>query len=72
MIDKTYLRYIPKFLGLALLKTLLHKDYSYELRIDLEDWEGNTKYAKYARFWINDYTDNYRLTVGMYTGTAGK
>lgn len=42
-----------------------------ELRIDLEDWEGSTAYAKYSDFNIQDELSNYKLTLGGYTGTAG-
>ena len=28
-------------------------------------------YAKYAKFWIDDEANNYKLTVSGYTGTAG-
>ena len=59
------------YTGLAILKRLINREYLYELRIDLEDWEGNTSYAKYNRFWIGDYTENYNLTAQMYSGTAG-
>ena len=43
----------------------------YELRIDLEDFNGNTKYAKYTVFSIGDFNDNYTLTVSGYSGNAG-
>ena len=68
----TYLLIIYYYTGLAVLKRILHKEYEYELRVELEDWEGNTAYAKYNRFWIGDYTDNYVLTAMLYDGTAGK
>ena len=44
----------------------------YELRVDLEDFEGNTRYAKYSVFQLGDSTVNYQLTVAGYSGTAGK
>ena len=44
---------------------------AYELRIDLADWEGNTRYAVYDSFSIADESDYYRLTLGSYNGTAG-
>ena len=53
------------------MQWLLYRDYFYELRIDLEDWEGNTTYAKYKIFLIGDYTENYELTAMVYSGTAG-
>eukprot|EP00058_Branchiostoma_floridae_P018817 XP_002604306.1 hypothetical protein BRAFLDRAFT_88596 [Branchiostoma floridae] len=43
----------------------------YELRVDLEDFEGNSTYAKYSNFSVEDEGHLYRLTVGGYSGTAG-
>ncbi|XP_078684952.1 uncharacterized protein LOC144918264 [Branchiostoma floridae x Branchiostoma belcheri] len=45
------------------------KDYS--LRIDLEDWSGNKRYAEYDTFRVAGESDAYRLTVSGYSGTAG-
>lgn len=47
------------------------KDVNHELRVDLEDWEGNTAYAKYSTFKVKMNTEEFRLTVGGYSGTAG-
>ncbi|XP_022804914.1 ficolin-1-like [Stylophora pistillata] len=41
------------------------------LRVDLEDFEGNITYAKYATFNVTDEAENYTLTLGGYTGEAG-
>ncbi|XP_022794912.1 ficolin-1-like [Stylophora pistillata] len=41
------------------------------LRVDLEDFEGNITYAKYATFDVTDEAENYTLTLGGYTGEAG-
>ena len=43
---------------------------SYKLRFDLEDWDGNTAYAEYASFVVTSESDNYRLLLGAYSGTA--
>ena len=43
----------------------------YELRIDLEDWENNIRYAKYSVFRVEHTKDLYGLTVGGYSGDAG-
>ncbi|XP_078619531.1 uncharacterized protein LOC144886676 [Branchiostoma floridae x Branchiostoma japonicum] len=43
----------------------------YELRVDLEDFEGNSTYAKYSNFRVEDEGHLYRLTVEGYSGTAG-
>ncbi|CAC5389865.1 Fibrinogen-like protein A,Ryncolin-4,Angiopoietin-related protein 7,Angiopoietin-related protein 1,Ficolin-3,Ficolin-1-B,Techylectin-5A,Ficolin-2,Ryncolin-1,Tenascin-R,Fibrinogen-like protein 1,Angiopoietin-1,Tenascin-X,Fibrinogen C domain-containing protein 1-A,Tenascin-N,Veficolin-1,Ryncolin-3,Tenascin,Fibroleukin, Fibrinogen C domain-containing protein 1,Techylectin-like protein,Ryncolin-2,Angiopoietin-related protein 6,Techylectin-5B,Angiopoietin-related protein 2,Angiopoietin-2,Microfibril-associated len=44
---------------------------SYELRVDLMDFNGDKAYAKYSTFYIGDQSTNYLLTVNGYSGTAG-
>ena len=56
--------------GLAPIKRILGKGH-YELRIDLEDWDGQKRYAKYNNFEIGSSKSNYELTVSMYSGDAG-
>ncbi|XP_043195769.1 fibrinogen-like protein 1 [Amphibalanus amphitrite] len=41
------------------------------LRLDMADLEGNQRYAEYSGFSVSPETDQYRLTVGPYSGTAG-
>ncbi|KAK5926289.1 hypothetical protein CgunFtcFv8_021873 [Champsocephalus gunnari] len=42
------------------------------LRIELVDWEGNTKYADYTTFRVGNEDGMYRLTYGYYlAGDAG-
>ena len=41
------------------------------LRVDLEDFEGDIRYAEYATFKVADEADKYRLLIGGYSGTAG-
>ena len=43
----------------------------YELRVDLEDFDGNRAYAKYNSFQIGDERLFYKLILGDYEGTAG-
>ena len=43
----------------------------YELRIDLEDFNGNKAYAKYSTFNVGDASTKYKLLVSGYSGTAG-
>ena len=43
----------------------------YQMRIDLEDFQGATKYATYSGMWVAPESDNYRLTLGKHSGTAG-
>ena len=38
------------------------------LRVDLEDFEKETRYAVYNKFAIANESDYYRLTVGDYSG----
>jgi len=42
----------------------------YELRIDLEDFHGNKIFAKYNNFSVASESDNYKLSVSGYSGTA--
>ncbi|XP_071361834.1 fibrinogen-like protein 1 isoform X2 [Trachinotus anak] len=44
---------------------------TYDLRIDMEDFEGNQRYAEYKNFKVDDEKDQYQLHVGEYTGNAG-
>ena len=41
------------------------------LRVDLEDFDGNIKYAEYKTFKVSDEADKYQLLIGGYKGTAG-
>lgn len=41
------------------------------LRVDLEDFQNNTAYARYTTFNVNGASTNYRLVVSGYSGTAG-
>ncbi|KAI8496522.1 cell surface pattern recognition receptor signaling pathway [Branchiostoma belcheri] len=43
----------------------------YDLRVDMDDFEGNSAFAKYNTFRMEDEGHMYRLTVGGYSGTAG-
>ncbi len=44
---------------------------NYSLRVDMEDFEGNTSYAVYSQFTVGSEDDGFRLTAGGYSGTAG-
>ncbi|XP_053387341.1 microfibril-associated glycoprotein 4-like [Mercenaria mercenaria] len=43
----------------------------HELRIDMEDFEGNRAFAKYSKFKIYPEEDKYKLEVSGYSGNAG-
>ena len=58
------------WLGLQILHWLTSTA-RYELRVDLEDFAGNTAYAKYSSFQIADERLFYKLIIGDYEGTAG-
>ena len=58
------------WLGLSKIHRLT-KEGSNTLRVDLGDFEGNTRYANYSTFSISDGSTEYILTVGGYSGTAG-
>ena len=58
------------WLGLSKIHRLT-KEGSNTLRVDLGDFEGNTRYANYSTFNVSDGSTEYILTVGGYSGTAG-
>lgn len=58
------------WLGLDLLHILTSSSLQ-ELRIDLVDYEGEKRWAKYGFFSLGPSQDNYRLSVGRYSGNAG-
>eukprot|EP00057_Strongylocentrotus_purpuratus_P035133 XP_797824.2 PREDICTED: ficolin-2-like [Strongylocentrotus purpuratus] len=49
----------------------LSRNKTYELRIDLEDFDGQTRYATYSNFSIADEVAKYILSLGSYSGDAG-
>ncbi|XP_021967106.1 techylectin-5B isoform X2 [Folsomia candida] len=58
------------WIGLETIHALTKAGYT-QLRVDLEDWEGNKAYAMYNEFKVGGALDKYNLTVGGYNGTAG-
>ena len=44
----------------------------YELRIDLADFDGQKRYAKYDNFRLGNADTSYTLILGTYSGNAGK
>ena len=57
------------WLGLQNLHWLTYTA-QYELRVDIEDFNGNLAYAKYSSFNIADEGSLFTLILGEYTGTA--
>src|SRR6218665_508967 len=51
--------------------SILTMNRRYKLRIELEDFVGEKRYAEYSVFSVNSGTDKYRLTVEGYAGNAG-
>jgi hypothetical protein len=49
----------------------LTKNKTTTLRVDMEDWNGNSGYALYSSFVIANESDSYRLNVSGCSGTAG-
>ncbi|XP_078367276.1 uncharacterized protein LOC144651229 isoform X4 [Oculina patagonica] len=41
------------------------------LRVDLEEFQGNTAYAEYDKFGVMSKNDKYKLILGYYSGNAG-
>ncbi|CAC5403479.1 Fibrinogen-like protein A,Ryncolin-4,Angiopoietin-related protein 7,Angiopoietin-related protein 1,Ficolin-3,Ficolin-1-B,Techylectin-5A,Ficolin-2,Ryncolin-1,Tenascin-R,Fibrinogen-like protein 1,Angiopoietin-1,Fibrinogen C domain-containing protein 1-A,Tenascin-N,Ryncolin-3,Tenascin,Fibroleukin,Fibrinogen C domain-containing protein 1,Techylectin-like protein,Ryncolin-2,Angiopoietin-related protein 6,Techylectin-5B,Angiopoietin-related protein 2,Angiopoietin-2,Microfibril-associated glycoprotein 4,Fibrinoge len=44
---------------------------NHELRIEMTDFDGNSKYAEYRVFGLGDEIGGYPLLISSYTGTAG-
>ena len=40
----------------------------FELRVDLQDWDGNMTYAVYSNFQVGDADSHYRLEYGSFDG----
>ena len=43
----------------------------YTLRVDLADFEDETRFAEYTDFAVSNEENKYKLTLGSYSGTAG-
>uniref|UniRef100_A0A8C6WGA7 Angiopoietin 4 n=1 Tax=Neogobius melanostomus TaxID=47308 RepID=A0A8C6WGA7_9GOBI len=44
----------------------------YSLRVELQDWEGNSGFSQYDRFSLTSERQQYRLYLRGYSGTAGR
>ncbi|KAL7845149.1 hypothetical protein AOLI_G00233410 [Acnodon oligacanthus] len=64
-------KYGEYWLGLENLYQLMRKR-KYELKVDLQDFEGVKVYAQYSTFTVESETDGYKLHVdGFINGGAG-
>ncbi|XP_063600257.1 angiopoietin-4-like [Penaeus indicus] len=43
----------------------------YMLRVELEDFDGNRRYAEYSTFKLHSEQEMYKLEIGGYSGNAG-
>ncbi len=60
------------WLGLDKLNRLTStRGVSWTLKVELEDFEGNTSYALYDDFRIGNESTQFQLSIGTYSGTAG-
>ena len=59
--------YSEFWLGLESIRRLTNSG-GYKLRIDLEDFSGNTVYAEYTWFKVESEGSNYTLRIGSYSG----
>ncbi|CAD7076778.1 unnamed protein product [Hermetia illucens] len=50
---------------------MLTNNEDYLLRVELEDFEGNKRYAQYSHFKIHSEADYYKLEIDGYEGNAG-
>ncbi|XP_075882665.1 angiopoietin-related protein 7 [Nelusetta ayraudi] len=41
------------------------------LRIEMEDWEGQTRFAEYGFFTLSNELNSYKLFIANYSGNAG-
>ena len=43
-----------------------------QLRVDQSDFSGLSRFAKYSSFGVGDAAGKYRVSVGGYSGNAGR
>ncbi|XP_042204911.1 ficolin-2-like [Homarus americanus] len=58
------------WLGLDHIHALTNQEAN-EIRFDLEDFDGQTRWAKYTFFYVHDRNNDYKLEVNGYMGDAG-
>ncbi|XP_070532845.1 fibroleukin-like isoform X2 [Ptychodera flava] len=60
------------WLGNDKIHHLTNQGRRYELSVDLENFKGETRFAKYDSFTIGDENTKYSLILGPYHGNAGE
>ena len=58
------------WLGLDIMHSLTRSE-DYELKVDVESWDGDRRHALYSDFRVGDRSSDYVLTVRGYSGNAG-
>ena len=59
------------WLGLHRIYSMM-KDQSQILRVDLQDWENNSRYAEYGDFSIGSKDVEYQIKIGRKSYSGGK
>ncbi len=63
--------YVFHYTGNEILHQLTSSK-TYDLRLDMEEFNGTRWFAVYSNFSIGNETTGYVLTLGDYRGNAGK
>lgn len=44
----------------------------YKMRMDMADFDNETRYVKYSYFYVGDEASNYRVTLFLPSGNVGE
>uniref|UniRef100_A0A8W8NVL0 Fibrinogen C-terminal domain-containing protein n=2 Tax=Magallana gigas TaxID=29159 RepID=A0A8W8NVL0_MAGGI len=58
------------WLGNEILHHLLNQG-TYEMRMDMEDFDNQTRYVKYSSFNVGDESRKYKVTLSGFSGNVG-
>ena len=58
------------WLGLSKIHRLTNSGTTKSLRVDLEDFDGNQRYANYSTFEVLDSSRKYQLNIAGYSGNG--
>ena len=67
--DDRFVKFLYFRLGLETMHQLT-SERDYTLRVELTDWEGESRYAEYDGFSVGSDADGYTLHIGEYDGNA--